>query len=467
VKRRFQVSARWKIRCGAIFAFALLTHPGGAWAGLTESAEVRRVQAELDAYLEPLEALDVFQGAVLIASGDRVLAARGYGFANVELQVPNSVDKVFRIASVSKPFTEVAIGRLAEEKRLNVTDALSRFMPDFPSADRITIEMLLAHRAGVPSMNSIPYDEEAFEPNTLDSLVGVLRKRPLDFDAGTQRRYSNGGYAILASVIEKVTGMSYDRYLQVAVFDPLGLEHTRHEGDNSLVPNRASGYMPSPDERHGLVPAPFQQMATKTGGGSLVSTVGDLHRFLRSVYHDNVISAATWRKLFPPSDSSIAFQGRCPGFNAYAARDLEHDVDVVVLANNYASGMLAEVGRDLLEIAQGRSPRKPVWKSDVAGDPAAARGYAGVYRAPSGSLPYGDLPLHVRQRDAQLTLYLGRSPVDVLIPQSKGMFLLRNLWSEIEFVGGENGEASQAIIKPLWMNKVVTADRVTERDERK
>jgi CubicO group peptidase (beta-lactamase class C family) len=403
----------------------------------------------------------------LIASGDRVLAARGYGFANVELQVPNSVDKVFRIASVSKPFTEVAIAKLAEERRLSLSDPLARFMPDFPSADRITIEMLLAHRAGVPSLNSIPYDEEAFEPNTLDSLVGVLRERPLDFDPGTQRRYSNGGYALLACVIEKATGMNYDRYLREAVFAPLGLEHTRHEGDDSLVSNRAYGYMPSPGERHGLVPAPLQQMATKTGGGSLVSTVGDLHRFLRSVYHDNVIKPATWRDLFPPSDSTIVFQGRCPGFNAYAARDLEHDVDVVVLANNYASGMLAEVGRGLLEIAQGRSPRRPVWKSDVDEDPAAARAYAGVYRAPSGALPYGDLPLDVRRREARLTLYLGRNPVDVLVPQSRGKFLARNLWSEIQFVAGENGGVSQMIIKPLWMDRVVTADRVTERDERK
>jgi CubicO group peptidase (beta-lactamase class C family) len=455
----------WRLRFVAVVALAVLIHPGGARAGYAAGSDAKRLQSEVDAYLKPLQDLDVFQGVVLVARGDRALASKAYGFANLELQVPNTVDQVFRIASLSKPFTEVAVGTLVEEKRIEFTDPLSRFLPDFPSGDRITIEMLLAHRAGIPNMNSIPYDEEAFEGNSLDSLVRVLGGRPLDFEPGSQRRYSNGGYAILACVIEKVTGMSYDQYLQQSVSGPLGLQHTRHERDQDLVANRAFGYMPNPIERHGLVPAPFQQMATKTGGGSLISTAGDLHRFLRAAYHDNVITTASWRKIFPPSDSSIAFQGRCPGFNSYAARDLEHDIVVVVLANNYASGMLADIGGDLMEIAQGRAPEKPAWKADEVVDPKSARDYAGQYRAPSGALPYGDLPIGVRQLGAELVLYLGPSPVDVLIPQSQGVFLLRNLWSEIRFVAGEDGNAARAIFKPLWMNKTVTADRVAQTTE--
>jgi CubicO group peptidase (beta-lactamase class C family) len=142
-----------------------------------------------------------------------------------------------------------------------------------PGSDRITLRMLVTHRAGIPNRNSIPYDEEAWQPNTLDSLVQVLAHQPLDFEPGSQRRYSNGGYALLAYVIEQCTGRTY------------------------------------------------ADLATKTGGGSLVSTVGDLHRFLRAAYRDNVIRVATWRELLPLSDSTLTFQGRCPGFNLRRATE--------------------------------------------------------------------------------------------------------------------------------------------------
>jgi CubicO group peptidase (beta-lactamase class C family) len=241
-----------------------------------------KLEASVDAYLRPYVELDVFQGVVLIARGDRIVLEKGYGFANVELEVRNSPARVFRIASLSKPFTQVALGRLVEEKRLALSDPLSRYVPDFPNGDKITLEMLRTHRAGIAHMNSIPFDEEADAPNTLDSLVRVLAHQPLIFEPGSKSRYSNGGYALLAHVIEKASGRSYADYLEQAVLRPLGLANTRHEADQMLLPGRAFGYSVSPDQRHRLIVPPFQQMATKTGGGSLVSTAGDLHRFLRA-----------------------------------------------------------------------------------------------------------------------------------------------------------------------------------------
>src|SRR5262249_39685192 len=118
-----------------------------------------KLAASVDAYLKPLIGLDVFQGVVLIARGDPVVLARGYGYANVELGVRNTPDHVFRIASLSKPFTQVMLGRLVEQNRLALSDSLSRFLPGFPQGDRITIEMLRTHRAGIPNANSIPFDE--------------------------------------------------------------------------------------------------------------------------------------------------------------------------------------------------------------------------------------------------------------------------------------------------------------------
>jgi CubicO group peptidase (beta-lactamase class C family) len=419
-----------------------------------------KLEAATDAYLAPLIDLDLFQGAVLIARGDRVVLEKGYGFANVELGVRNTSAQVFRIASLSKPFTEVALGRLVEEKRLALSDRISRYVPDFPRGDSITVEMLRTHKAGIANLNSIPFDEEADAPNTLDSLVKVIARAPLAFEPGTKRRYSNGGYALLASIIEAVTGDDYGEYMERAVLRPLGLLDTRHEVDEMLIPRRAYGYSVSREDRRGLVVAPFQQMATKTGGGSLVSTVHDLHRFLRSMYQDNVIHTASWRQLFPP-DSIYSFQGRCPGFNVYMSRDFAHDVDVVVLCNNYAAGMVGTVGNDFVALARGVPVQPPRWRADLAADSVQVAAFVGTYRAPAGALPYGEGPFSVRWHHGGLVLFRGPSPSDALIPQGDNSFLLRNHWSEMRFVAEAGTRTPKPTLRPLWFKTdPVTLERV-------
>jgi CubicO group peptidase (beta-lactamase class C family) len=409
----------------------------------------RALESATDRYLAPLIALDLFQGVVLVARGNQVVLTKGYGFANVELGVRNTPDHVFRIASLSKPFTEVALGTLIESGKLAPSDPLSKFLPEFPHGDRITIELLMNHRAGVPNLNSVPYDEESGRPNTLDSLVRAIAQHPLDFEPGTRRRYSNGGYAVLARVIEQASGTSYSDYLERAVFAPLGLKHTHHETDPMLIVGRAYGYVPAPDRRHGLVPAPFQQMATKTGGGSLISTAGNLFQFLRAAHTDRVLRRATWQSLLPLSDSTLAFQGRCPGFNVYMQRNFATDISVIVLANNYAAGMVADVAASLDSLATGARVQPPAWRADLTMAAEEAREWVGRYRPPAGALPYGDGPYDVRWQNGELVVAQGGVPMDVLIPQGEGTFLLRNAWSRMSLAIGADGKPITTL-QPLW-----------------
>jgi CubicO group peptidase (beta-lactamase class C family) len=444
-------------RAFAVAVFTLLL-PVHASRGATVGND-RALERSVDRYLSPLIDLDLFQGVVLVAHGDHVVLQKGYGFANVELGVRNEPGMVFRIASLSKPFTEVMLGRLVEEKRLALSDPLSRYIPGFPRGDEITLDMLRQHQAGIASMNSIPYDEEAVRPNTLDSLVTVIARQPLQFEPGTKARYSNGGYALLAYVIEKVTGRSYAEALQQLVARPLDLPQTRHESDQMLVPRRAYGYTVSPERRHALLVAPFQEMVTKTGGGSLVSTAGDLHRFLRAMNADNAIRADTWRELFG-SDSVYGFQGRCPGYNLFMVRDVAHDVDVVVLCNNYAAGMVGTVGNDLLALARGARVAPPQWRADATIDSVRARACVGTFTASKGALPYGDT-FAVRWKDGELVLYREGVPVDVLIPQGGDTFLLRNMWSEMRI---PSDPGKQPTLRPLWIKREpVALERAVEK----
>ena len=434
----------------ALAALALLlSAPAAAHAA---PAQAPRLEPAVDAYLRPLVDLDLFQGAILIARGDQILLEKGYGFANLELQVRNTPAQVFRIASLTKPFTEVALGRLVEEGRLDFAAPLSRYVPGFPNGDRITIEMLRTHRAGIANLNSIPYDEEARHPNTLDSLVRVLAAQPLSFEPGSRRGYSNGGYALLGHVIERITGRPYADHLQSAVLRPLGLADTRHEADQMLIPNRAYGYTPSPDERGVMVVAPFQEMATKTGGGSLVSTVRDLHRFMRAMYGSKVLKPETWRLLFPP-DSVQAFQGRCPGFNVLMRREFTDDVVVVVLSNDYATGMAWDIGVALVAIARGLEVAAPPWRNGAGPDSARAAAFIGTWRPPAGALPLGDGSYAIRWHKHALAAFRDGTPFDVLIPQGDGAFLLRNAWSELRFVPPAAGPGSKVTMRALWQRR--------------
>jgi CubicO group peptidase (beta-lactamase class C family) len=411
------------------------THPAKKTAAkpATKSAPkpAPSLGAKVDAYLQPYVALDLFQGAVLVARGDQVLFQKGYGLANVELGVKNTPASVFRIASLTKVFTEVLLGRLAEQGKLELDAPLSRYLPSFPKGDSITLDMLRLHRAGIPSMNS------------------AIAKAPLDFPPGSRRRYSNGGYALLAAVIEKVTGERYADALAERVLKPLALNHTFEEADGMPVPGRAYGYTASSQVRHGLEVAPYQQMATKSGGGSLVSTVGDLHRFLRAMYTDRPLRAENWRKLFPP-DSEFTYQGRCPGYNVFMGREFAHDVVVVVLCNNYAAGMVGDIGADLIAMANGREVAKPRWRADVKADSARAAALLGTYRPEPGALPYGDGPYTVRWKNGQLVLELAGQSADVLIPQGDDRYLLRNLWSELRVSTAAAGQPASVTLRPLW-----------------
>jgi CubicO group peptidase (beta-lactamase class C family) len=414
--------------------------------------------ASVDRYIQPLVDLDVFSGVVLVARGDSVVASRAYGLAVREFGVPLEVDHAFRIASLSKPFTRALVGRLAEKGALGIDDPLDRWLPDFPSADRITLRQLLDHQAGVPSVNSLPFDEESPVPNTLDQLVDSIARLPLDFEPGSDTRYSNGGYAVLGLVLEKASGMPYERLLETEILEPLELTRTGHEADGEVVPQLARGYMPSPAEFGAMRRAPFQGMATKTGGGSLTSTAGDLHRWALAIGRDPILRPETWADLFPRAD--FLNTGRCPGYNVALAR--EGEWIAVVLANNYAAGAAMDVAPALIALARGDRPEPLPVVSPAPLAPADRAAVEGDYAVgPGPALPPGTV-VTIESRGDDLVATVFGGPVDVLVPQGDRAFLLRGLWSRATFDPPDGGRSPGIEVQPLYGMASYRAERVEE-----
>ena len=186
---------------------------------LAQTQPDKEIASRIQAYLQPFSETGNMIGTVLVARGGRILFRQSYGMANYELGVPNSSVTRYHIASVSKPFTAAAILQLQEQGHLSVSDKVSKYVPGFPNGERITLDHLLTHSSGIPDINGIE-GIETFErsPHTLEQLVAKFARLPVEFAPGSKQSYSNSNYNLLALILEKVSGESYENYLRRHIF---------------------------------------------------------------------------------------------------------------------------------------------------------------------------------------------------------------------------------------------------------
>ncbi len=170
-----------------------------------------------------------FTGTVLISKGGNLLLKKGYGYSNTEKKIANDASTIYNIASLTKTFTAALILKLQEEGKLSIEDRLSKYYPAFPNADKITIHHLLTHTSGLFNYT----DDKNFwamdqtKEVKLEEMIVLFTDKPLQFQPGTNFRYSNSGYTMLGYIIEKVTGMSYASALDRFIFQPLGMQLTK------------------------------------------------------------------------------------------------------------------------------------------------------------------------------------------------------------------------------------------------
>ena len=176
------------------------------------------------------------------------LFAKGYGFANAEHEVPNTTQTKFRLGSITKQFTAMAILILQEQGKLKIEDPIGKYIDDSPKAwEDVTIHHLLTHTGGVPSYTDDPaYVKKMMMPETVKSMIARFRDKPLDFKPGEKFHYSNSGYFLLGAIIEKVSGKSYEAFLKEAIFDPLGMHDTGYDHAATLLAAPRLGLQPRP-----------------------------------------------------------------------------------------------------------------------------------------------------------------------------------------------------------------------------
>ncbi|HSP40768.1 MAG TPA: serine hydrolase [Gillisia sp.] len=258
------------------------------------------IAQDLEKQLDPIfekEYADNEPGAtVLVSQNGKILYRKAFGKANLELDVPMKPENVFELGSITKQFTAVAILQLMEEGKLSLEDPLSKYIPDYPRGNEIKIHHLLNHTSGIKSYTDLPsFIALARTDMTPTELIAVTKDLPMDFSPGEKYQYNNSAYIILGHIIEQVSKMPYEEYIQKKIFTPLGMNNSYYGSKSTIIPNRASGYQPTGD---GYKNADYLSMTLPYAAGSLMSTVDDMLLWNQAVHNNTFISEKSKQLAF-------------------------------------------------------------------------------------------------------------------------------------------------------------------------
>lgn len=313
--------------------------------------------AAIDALVAPFNRSDAPGMVMGIARHGRLLYRRAVGMASLEMGVANTPTTRMRIASTSKHFTAMAVLLLAEDGLLDVDDAVRKHLPELPqlSADGPTLRHLLTHTSGWRGHDelwAIAHGLTFTRPGP--GLPAMARQSELNFEPGTHMVYSNGGYFLLAKIVERVSGLSYDDFLKKRLFGPLGMPDTASvTTDLDVVPGLAGLYMPAPGGgwQRGVYPCELD------GGGSLVSTVDDMLRWQAHMRagEKTVGSAKSWALLSEPttlSSGSKVSYGFGLARHPYRGVEIVHHAGAVLGAQSQMLSVPAH-GLDIIVMVNG------------------------------------------------------------------------------------------------------------------
>jgi len=310
-----------------------------------------RFAARVDAYAKAELARQQLPGfSLAVMRRGHIVLERGYGFANVEHQVPATPATVYQSGSLGKQFTAAAVMLLVQDGKLALTDPVTRFFPDAPSPWKdVTIRHLLTHTSGA---GDYPDDFDYRHDYTEDEMRALVLARPLTFLPGDSWTYSNLGYVLLGAIIHQVSGEFYGALLRRRIFVPFGMTTSRIITEADIVPNRSAGYRMVEGQLKNQ--AWVSPVVNTTADGSLYLTVRDMARWDSLLYSNDLLTPESLREITTPvvlnsgmtypygfgwrvgsanGHRIMAHSGSWQGFKSYFVRYPDDSVSVVVFAN--------------------------------------------------------------------------------------------------------------------------------------
>ncbi|MCX6279950.1 MAG: serine hydrolase [Bacteroidetes bacterium] len=421
-------------------------------AGINLQAQEKNRIPSLDYYISHIFRslqIDTMPGAsVLVSQNGDIIYQKGFGYADIEKKIPVTPDTKFKIGSISKQFTAVAILKLQEEGKIKTEDKLSKYIPDFPRGNEVTIYQLLTHTSGIHDYNSTP-NLDMTKPVTPQALLDIIKKLPYDFNPGERYLYNNSGYFILGYIVAQLSGKTLGEYLNETFFKPLGMKNSGIYETNIVLNNEAQGYSMNGGK---VKKADFQEMSWTLGVGSIYSTTKDLYKWNEAIFNEKVLSNATLKAAFTQAGLNsgskvdygfgwflitnrglkfIQHSGGVSGFSAFLGRQPENKLTVCVLLNSLPSpeGIHPTLnGQAIFEfILQDKIENQRIGVDTIVSENILKK-YVGRYNYGQG------MALWVTLKDKQLFGQMTAMEASPLTPISENEFYFKARNAKIKFV---------------------------------
>jgi D-alanyl-D-alanine carboxypeptidase len=332
-----------------------------ASAQTKSEGEFKRRNERVEAYVhEKMDANHIPGLSLAVVRDGKIILAKGYGMANLELSTPATEKTAFAIYSITKTFTAVATMMLVEEGKISLEDPISKHLAGLPAAwNKVTIRHALTHTSGIMDFCEVPDSPcEQSKDFTQAELIKSVADYPLKFAPGGRWEYNNTGYYLLGMLIEKVSSQTYEQFLRTRIFVPLEMRDTRLENYTELIPNRANGYT----WKNGKFLNAWRVSPTLSFSlAGLVSTVLDLAKYDAALYTEKLLKKSTldlmWTKarlnngqeiehglgfgMTPFRDHRrVGHSGGHTGFASTITRLIDDKITVIVLSNADSAGYL-------------------------------------------------------------------------------------------------------------------------------
>jgi CubicO group peptidase (beta-lactamase class C family) len=371
--------------------------------------------------------------------------------ANLELGVPVEPDMVFRLGSITKQFTAVAILMLVDQGKISLDDDLTKFLPDYPTkGQKITVTHLLTHTSGIKPYTSLPEWLSMWRKDVpLNELIAIFKDKPMNFAPGERYAYNNSAYVLLGAIIEKVTGQSYADFVEKNIFAPLGMTHSFYDNTARVFPRRVSGYSKPKDE---WLNAAYLSMTQPHAAGSLASSVDDLALWDAALYSEKLVKQETLKRAWTSAKlnngtltgygfgwslgsyeghPTIEHSGGINGFSTHAVRMPDDRVYVAVLTNKDTGGPPpGRVAFQIAALASGKPFRDP---PAIKLAPEVLEKYTGVYQ-----LTDNQEAIIRREGEALFLTLPGRGTTEIT-PSSETDFFVKDARNRLKFARDTSG----------------------------
>lgn len=235
-------------------------------------------------------------GVFMVAHNGKPIYEKAFGKANLELDVNLTPQSVFQLGSMTKQFTAIAVLMLEEQGKLNVKDPVSKYVPDYPSGEKITLHHLLTHTSGIKDFTKMKsLSTIAQKEMSPKMMVDFFKNEPSDFAPGEKFDYNNSGYVLLGHIIELVSGETYEDFIEKHIFEKAGMNQSYYASDRQIINRRAYGYH---KKEQGYVNRTVISFSVPFSSGSLMSTSGDMLKWQRALNQNLLLGVGETQKAF-------------------------------------------------------------------------------------------------------------------------------------------------------------------------